>query len=75
MDKVLLIGDTTEILALELDGKIPFEKCHKIERDILFSKNTNFNGFLLLSPAFPSYDQFQNFEKRGECFIHLLSKL
>ena len=30
------------------------------------------SGVLLLSPAFPSYDQYPNYEKRGEHFTKLV---
>jgi len=71
--KVLLIGETTDDLASELsDLNISFEKCYELNNAVKFCESHNFEGWLLFSPAFPSFDQYQNYEKRGEHFISLL---
>lgn len=72
VDTILLIGETTDFLADELDNTLPFHKCYSLENVLSLVKKMQFEGLLLLSPAFPSYDQFKNFEKRGEKFIELL---
>ena len=32
-------------------------------------------GVVLMSPGAPSYNQYKNFEERGEDFIHLVNEL
>ena len=41
----------------------------------LASKKATKNDVVLLSPATASFDQFENFEKRGECFKKIVSKI
>ena len=68
VDKILLIGETTEQFFEELKGTIPAEKCFTIENCISFSRKNKFAGILLFSPAFPSFDQFKNYMDRGKQF-------
>ena len=41
----------------------------------LASKKATKNDVVLLSPATASFDQFENFEQRGECFKKIVSKI
>jgi len=68
VDKILLIGETTEQFFEELKGKIPAEKCLTMENCIAFARTKKFDGILLFSPAFPSFDQFKNYMDRGKQF-------
>ena len=68
VDKILLIGETTEQFFEELKSKISAEKCFTIENCISFSRKNKFDGILLFSPAFPSFDQFKNYMDRGKQF-------
>ncbi|MFI5389829.1 MAG: UDP-N-acetylmuramoyl-L-alanine--D-glutamate ligase [Bacteriovoracales bacterium] len=73
--KIFLIGQTTEMLAQELKDQIPNEKSLTIERAIEEVKNDkNFKGILLFSPAFPSFDQFENYVVRGKSFSKLIHR-
>lgn len=71
--RIFLIGETTDFLACELDGKIGYEKCRDLSTAVQTVREEKFTGNLLLSPAFPSFDQYKNYEKRGEHFTELLS--
>ncbi|OFZ20921.1 MAG: UDP-N-acetylmuramoylalanine--D-glutamate ligase [Bdellovibrionales bacterium RIFOXYA1_FULL_36_14] len=68
VDKILLIGETTEQFFEELKGKIPAEKCFTIENCVSYARKNKFAGILLFSPAFPSFDQFKNYMDRGKQF-------
>ena len=72
VDCVLLIGETTGHFASELDEKINFQKCHTLENAVDWVRKNGFSGILLFSPAFPSFDQFENYVKRGERFEEII---
>ncbi len=67
-DKVFLIGETTDLLSKELDGKIDYLKSITVDQALETIIKEKFEGILLFSPAFPSFDQFKNYVKRGEYF-------
>ncbi len=80
VEKAYLIGDATEAFAATLDGTVPFERCGtmdvavaKAAQDALASKAPA--PVVLLSPACASYDQYPNFEVRGDHFRTLVSAL
>lgn len=68
---IYLIGETTDLLAKELDGVVSYQKAYTIEKVKQFAdKNSDFE-ILLFSPAFPSFDQFENYVARGTAFTSL----
>ncbi|NDG03863.1 MAG: UDP-N-acetylmuramoyl-L-alanine--D-glutamate ligase [Alphaproteobacteria bacterium] len=70
-----LIGEAAPAFAKWLEAnKVPFTHCHKLERaTINAAKQALSDGHdgatVLLSPACASWDQFKNFEERGNAFI------
>ena len=67
---VLLVGETAEALALKLGGK--GHVCGTLEEAAKLSAELAEPGdVVLLSPGYPSYDQFANFEERGDRFAEL----
>lgn len=79
--KAYLIGDATEEFAATLDGHVAFERCGTLEvataaaaRDAAAATGTS-EPVVLLSPACASFDQFRNFEVRGDHFRALVKAL
>ena len=74
--KCYLIGKNTNFFQKQIQNKINFsitknlkETILEILTDIRLSKKKN--STILLSPAAASYDQYKNFEKRGNEFKKL----
>jgi UDP-N-acetylmuramoylalanine--D-glutamate ligase len=78
--KAYLIGAATEEFARTLGPSVPFERCGTLDvavaaaaRDALASAAAE--PVVLLSPACASYDQFANFEQRGDRFRALVAEV
>ena len=77
--KCYLIGKNINFFKNQIKGKLPFSITSNLKNSILqISKDIKFNKkfdkSILLSPAAASYDQFINFEKRGDEFKKLSKK-
>jgi UDP-N-acetylmuramoylalanine--D-glutamate ligase len=72
-----LVGEASDELASAFGAAgRSFERAGTIERAVELAASTARPGdVVLLSPACASYDQFTNFERRGEEFRRLVSKL
>ncbi|WP_421722841.1 UDP-N-acetylmuramoyl-L-alanine--D-glutamate ligase [Bauldia sp.] len=71
--KAYLIGEAMDVFAETLDGEVPFERSGTLvaavgqaARDASADRATE--PVVLLSPACASFDQFDNFERRGDAF-------
>ena len=81
--RAYLIGEASEDFAATLDGKVTFERCGTLDvalanaaRDAAASGAAGASEpVVLLSPACASYDQFPNFEVRGDRFRSLVAAL
>jgi UDP-N-acetylmuramoylalanine--D-glutamate ligase len=78
--KAYLIGEATEDFAATLDGAVTFARCGTLDvavsqaaADALAAGHPG--SVVLLSPACASYDQFRNFEIRGDAFKRLVADL
>ncbi len=78
--KAYLIGAATEDFARTLQGAVPFERCGTLDvairsaaRDAAASAASE--PVVLLAPACASYDQFPNFEARGDRFRAIVADL
>ncbi len=73
----LLIGEAADEFALNLNGRVPLTLCGDLGRAVATAaklvREAHSNGnsaptVVLLSPACASFDQFPNFEARGDAF-------
>lgn len=76
--KAYLIGESAADFARTLDGKVAFEQSGTLEAAVAAAaRDAEAAGadeaVVLLSPACASYDQFKNFEVRGEAFRNLVA--
>ena len=68
-----LIGAAAERLADDLAGPVPLLPCGDLERAVDEAAEAAMPGeVVLLSPACASYDQYRDFEERGEHFRTLV---
>lgn len=68
IDTIFTIGDVTERLFEELKNDFLVVKAGDIKTALELAKKGKLTGNLVLSPAFPSFDQFKNYVDRGEKF-------
>jgi UDP-N-acetylmuramoylalanine--D-glutamate ligase len=77
VEAAYLIGETADEFARALDAtSVPHEKTQDLARAVAAAARAAEPGeVVLLSPACASYDQFENFERRGEEFRRLVQNL
>jgi UDP-N-acetylmuramoylalanine--D-glutamate ligase len=77
IEKAYLIGAATEEFARTLGGETPYERCGSLDVAVVRAAadaalSAAPEPVVLLSPACASYDQFANFEERGNRFRDLV---
>ncbi|WNG34686.1 UDP-N-acetylmuramoyl-L-alanine--D-glutamate ligase [Archangium minus] len=73
---VLTIGQDAEMIARAYEGSAPVYACGTLAEAVQRARALAKAGdTVLLSPACASYDQFQNFEHRGDTFKRLVREL
>lgn len=78
--KAYLIGHASDDFARTLEGALPYERCETLSVATTRAAIDALEGeagepIVLLSPACASYDQFANFEARGDAFRALVDGL
>src|SRR5204862_4674528 len=73
---VYLIGEATDALDVALAGAgVPVRRCSELERAVAEARAAAQPGdVVLLSPACTSYDQYPDFEARGDHFRRLVER-
>jgi len=70
--KAYLVGEAQDAFAATLDRKVPYARCGTIDAAVQAAfadaKASGDDSIVLLSPACASFDQFADFEERGEAF-------
>jgi UDP-N-acetylmuramoylalanine--D-glutamate ligase len=81
INHAFLIGEASEEFAKVLDGKVEYSKCGDLENAFKIAHKKaqndkeNIEKNILLSPACASFDQWKNFEVRGDYFCKLVKEL
>ena len=78
--KAFLIGDAAQGFAAALDGKVAYDMCGTLEAATRAAAAAAMQSpapspVVLLSPACASFDQFRDFEHRGDVFRALVANL
>jgi len=72
-----LIGEAQDAFAATLEGKVAYSRCDTMQNAFAQAvrdarADNSGNATVLLAPACASFDQYANFEKRGDAFIALV---
>ncbi len=77
--KAYLIGEAAAEFAATLGEAVPYEISGTLDRAVAHAAqdaaDDNGASAVMLSPACASFDQFKNFEVRGEAFVSLVAEL
>jgi UDP-N-acetylmuramoylalanine--D-glutamate ligase len=78
--KAYLIGEAAPAFAATLGTDVPYEISGTLENAVRHAagdaeKDENAGAVVMLSPACASFDQFKNFEVRGDAFVALVAGL
>ena len=79
VEKAYLIGEAADAFGASLEGQVPYVAAGALDaavaaavRDAMSASRAGRRGVVLLSPACASFDQFKNFEVRGDAFREMV---
>jgi UDP-N-acetylmuramoylalanine--D-glutamate ligase len=79
VEKAYLIGEAAPAFAMTLKGKVAAVECGTMQAAVAQAfadaQGTGHDAIVLLSPACASFDQYADFEQRGEDFRSAVQKL
>ncbi|MBA3813785.1 MAG: UDP-N-acetylmuramoyl-L-alanine--D-glutamate ligase [Alphaproteobacteria bacterium] len=75
-----LFGEATPMFASTLDGEVSYTLCNTVKEAVKKASSLAFNDqaervIVLLAPACASFDQFTDFEARGEAFCEAVREV
>jgi UDP-N-acetylmuramoylalanine--D-glutamate ligase len=81
--RAFLIGEASDEFAATLEGKVAYERCGRLdvavaraaEAAVADQCTPGHEKVVLLSPACASFDQFPDFEVRGQAFVDIVRRL
>ncbi len=80
--KAYLVGEAEDAFAATLDRQVPYARCGSIDQAVRSAfedaRASGEDAIVLLSPACASFDQYADFEQRGEAFraaVHDLTSM
>jgi UDP-N-acetylmuramoylalanine--D-glutamate ligase len=72
----LLIGAATPLIKTALEGAVELVECETLDAAVQHARqHASAGDIVLLAPACASFDQFENYEHRGNTFKHLVAEL
>ena len=80
INHAFLVGESEEEFAKVLEGRVKYTRCGNLKKafeeasKMAFSERRQ-NAVVLLSPACASFDQWKNFEERGDAFCAMVESL
>lgn len=75
VDHLILFGEAADKIATAVHD-MPVVRCTNLEEAVKMAAQVVSEGdVVLLSPGGTSFDEFRDFEERGECFKHLVMQL
>lgn len=80
IEHAFLIGEAQDAFAAVLEGKVPYTRCGNLENATQQAANMALgdmrgHGVVLLSPACASFDQWKNYEQRGDAFRNYVAAI
>ena len=80
VEKAYLIGEAAEVFSKTLQGKAAHEVSGTLDEAVAHAyqdarASGDENPIILLSPACASFDQFKDFEARGDAFRHIVQDM
>jgi UDP-N-acetylmuramoylalanine--D-glutamate ligase len=80
IERAYLIGAASDAFAATLEGQVPYMRAETLDRAVAQAATDAVaaggeDAVVLLSPACASYDQYPNFERRGDHFRDLVRAL
>ena len=80
LEHAFLYGEAASSFLLTLEGKVPYTICETLKEATEKAAKLAFNdqkegAVVLLSPACASFDQFRDFEERGEAFLQYAQEI
>lgn len=74
--RAYLIGAAAADFAATLQGKVDFVMAETLENAVqMAARDATADSVVLLSPACASFDQYKNFEVRGDAFVSFVAQL